>query len=305
MGVAVYLSVVFSTVNEMSNQLQNLTLPDIDTTLVALMGLSQATFLGVKAANKTIEISGIYPLEVDAGKFISIFGANFGKKDTVWIGKRRIWRGDQEDDGLIWGDERIDLRIPTDLPPDEYEVKVVKGGERAIAKEKLTVQSSKSDYKSAVGPEIEKQHDDANPGPATKSQEHLIMEARDYYQNRLYKIAIDIIDKVLEKNPKNVEALNEKGKALDKLNKPDEAILYYKRAVSIDPKYVFGWYNGALSYQDIDKSKAIEWLEKVIKLDPLNADAWHDKGKLLEYLGRTEDARESYKKSKALKDQYK
>jgi len=45
-------------------------------------------------------------------------------------------------------------------------------------------------------------------------------------------------DKVLERNPRDVDALYYKGVSLDKLGKHEEAIVWYDKALEINPKYV-------------------------------------------------------------------
>ena len=67
-GIGIYLVVLFSKVLEMSQSVQSLSVPDVDPTLVVLMGLSQVAFLGLKTTGSTeLQISKIYPLERKPG----------------------------------------------------------------------------------------------------------------------------------------------------------------------------------------------------------------------------------------------
>lgn len=141
-GIGIYLSVLFSKVIEMSFSVQNLSVPDVDPTLVVLMGLSQFAFLGIKTASSTdLQISKIYPLNAEPDRFFSIFGKNFGEeRQTVWLGRRRIVSTDT-DHLDTWSSDRIDIKVPNDkdTPVGTYEVMVVKGGVSKIAKDKFTV----------------------------------------------------------------------------------------------------------------------------------------------------------------------
>jgi Flp pilus assembly protein TadD len=47
-------------------------------------------------------------------------------------------------------------------------------------------------------------------------------------------------------------AWSNKGAALDDLNKSDEAIQAYNKAIEIDPNYSDAWYNSAFSYSLIN-----------------------------------------------------
>jgi hypothetical protein len=80
-SIGIYLSVLFSKVIETSYRVHDLSVPDIDPTLVILMGLSQFAFLGLKTtASTNIQISNIYPLEGKPKQVLSIFGKNFGEE---------------------------------------------------------------------------------------------------------------------------------------------------------------------------------------------------------------------------------
>lgn len=46
--------------------------------------------------------------------------------------------------------------------------------------------------------------------------------------------------------------------------------------------------------------EAIKCIDKFMKLNPKNKDAWHAKGRLLERLGRKNEAKKCFKKAKEL-----
>jgi hypothetical protein len=152
-GIGIYLSVLFSTVGETSTSVWNLSVPDIDPTLVVLMGLSQVAFLGLKTTGSTaIQISKFFPLHAKPNQIISIFGKNFGEeRQIVWIGTDiQIISTDQEH-MIFWSGDRIDIKIPANIPPGEYPIMVVKGGSSMMAKDKVII-TSPSQANTTTGP---------------------------------------------------------------------------------------------------------------------------------------------------------
>ena len=66
-------------------------------------------------------------------------------------------------------------------------------------------------------------------------------------------------------NPNYVDALNNKGSALDDLGKYDEAITWYDKALAVNPKYVDAFYNKGLALDDLGKyDEAITWYDKAL-----------------------------------------
>jgi hypothetical protein len=139
-GVAIYLAVLFSKVSELSTNVQVLSVPDVDPTLVILMGLSQVAFLGLKTTGSTgLQITQIYPPECKREEFFSIFGKNFGEEwQTVWLGRKRIESTDTEH-LPVWTDERIDVKVPIDMDYGIHKVMVVKAGASKLAPEKIKI----------------------------------------------------------------------------------------------------------------------------------------------------------------------
>lgn len=152
-GTLIYIVILFSTVgttltdivvdastcqalqpNEAENSqlrrdksLTCLTLPDIDPTLVVLMGLSQGAYLGGKIiTTPTMTIDKVALAKKDTNKYVlSIFGINFGSNpDTVWVDDTQI-RGD---DLLVWEDSRIDASFTKPLQQGQtFKVRIAKG----------------------------------------------------------------------------------------------------------------------------------------------------------------------------------
>jgi hypothetical protein len=132
-GIIIYIGILFSTVSTLMdigdaklcerlqpsemkfNQLhcdkplRSLTLPDIDPTLVILMGLSQGGYLGGKiVTTPTMKIERVVVGKKDNTFILSIFGNNFGpNKDTVWLDDTQI----RDNNILSWNDSRIDASV--------------------------------------------------------------------------------------------------------------------------------------------------------------------------------------------------
>jgi tetratricopeptide (TPR) repeat protein len=66
----------------------------------------------------------------------------------------------------------------------------------------------------------------------------LIEKGNQYFDEQRYEQAIPYYDRVLEIDPNYVEALYNKGAALDSLGKYNEAMQYIDRVLEIDPNYV-------------------------------------------------------------------
>lgn len=60
-------------------------------------------------------------------------------------------------------------------------------------------------------------------------------EAVKAVEAKRYRAAIDLLNKVLDKTPRNADALNYMGYSHRKLGEYDTAISYYKRALALDP----------------------------------------------------------------------
>jgi hypothetical protein len=130
-GVLVYLFILGSTLRLAMTDITKLTIPDIDITLVFLMGLSQGAYLGGKLVlmsttdaevSKPAEpVQGDQPsavitvIQPDYGKpgdTISIYGKGFGNsKEAVWFDAIKITGADITD----WSEKSITLKIPVSL----------------------------------------------------------------------------------------------------------------------------------------------------------------------------------------------
>jgi hypothetical protein len=105
-----------------NNILNGLTLPDFPQILLALMGISQATYLGGKIAYQPSE-SSISDITKNRkiGETMDILGQNFGDEGgSVYFDDKivNISKGDE------WTNSRITVTIPTDIKPQDGKIKV-------------------------------------------------------------------------------------------------------------------------------------------------------------------------------------
>ncbi|MBV6627943.1 MAG: tetratricopeptide repeat protein [Rivularia sp. (in: Bacteria)] len=95
---------------------------------------------------------------------------------------------------------------------------------------------------------------------------------------------------------KIVAALNEdawfyKGLMLKKLNRYEDAIASYEKALDINPLYESAWRSRGIALKYLKRYEdAIFSYDKAIEINPLNKCIWHNRGYALWYLNRYEDA---------------
>lgn len=89
-----------------------------------------------------------------------------------------------------------------------------------------------------------------------------------------------------------------KGLALSNLNRNEEALAAYDRALALNPRSVGAWQNkAALLFNAKRWNEALEAYDAALAVEPKNVDIWVDKGLTLVNLAREEDALASYKRA--------
>ena len=110
--------------------------------------------------------------------------------------------------------------------------------------------------------------------------------------------AIECYDKALKINPNNVKAWNNKAFALHNLNRLEEAIECYDEALKIDPNFISALQNKAFALRTLNRlEEAIECDEKTLNINPKDFGVWNNKGFCLHELNRTDEAIECYDES--------
>jgi hypothetical protein len=150
-GITIYLAVFIAIIIKPGTlqAVENLNLPNIDSTLVLLMGFSQGAYLGgkfVASQSSALEIKKILPSEAKEGEIISMFGNGFGdKQDTVLFkdmgaGEIRVDKMVSDGGSIIkWTDTRIDLKVPEGLQAGAVGISVFAEGSMTTFKpDKIT-----------------------------------------------------------------------------------------------------------------------------------------------------------------------
>lgn len=90
---------------------------------------------------------------------------------------------------------------------------------------------------------------------------------------------------------KYVNALNDKGIALDEIGKHEEAIKAYDRALKLDTNNIEALFNKGETLGIIGKhEEAIKYFNIILKIDPDDAETLYEKGVNLKKLGEHEQA---------------
>lgn len=123
-------------------------------------------------------------------------------------------------------------------------------------------------------------------------------QANSFFHNQEFERAIEAYDNALQSNPLFVSAWNNKGYALQNLERYEEAIIAYDQAISIDPSFVLPLFNKGLVLRALERHReAIEMYRRVVAISPDDFEAWiymisslHDLGQLDEMLEACNEA---------------
>ncbi|MDH2345592.1 tetratricopeptide repeat protein [Bradyrhizobium sp. SSUT77] len=104
-------------------------------------------------------------------------------------------------------------------------------------------------------------------------------------------------------NGSSDEALSNYGYALKSLNRPQEALAYFTRALAVNPRNPLSYHNRGSILAEFARSygEAIEQFDKATFYNPNFADAYASKGGCLEKLRRYEDALAAYDKALSIR----
>src|SRR6516162_9934171 len=126
-----------------------------------------------------------------------------------------------------------------------------------------------------------------------------------YAQRGNHVESVRQIDLALKINPKAAYAHNNRGNALQKLNRLDDALASYDQAIALKPDYAEALYNRGNALQELNRlDDALASYDKAIALKPDYAEAFNNRGLALQELKRLEEALASYDKALALKPDY-
>jgi tetratricopeptide (TPR) repeat protein len=113
-----------------------------------------------------------------------------------------------------------------------------------------------------------------------------------------YEEALVYFDKAIELNPNDAEVWDNKGIVLGYLGKHEEALVCFNKALEQNPNNADAWYNKGVALYDLGKiQEAISCYNEAIEIKPNNADVWHMKGLALVNLSNYEEAIDCFNKA--------
>ncbi len=117
--------------------------------------------------------------------------------------------------------------------------------------------------------------------------------------------AITCYDKALDINPRDFKIWCNKGTALDDLGRQAEAITWYDKGLDLNPRDDKAWYNKGNTFYKLHRStESISCYDKALDINPRYALAWLNKGVVLHSLGRGDEAIACYDKALDINPRY-
>jgi len=116
----------------------------------------------------------------------------------------------------------------------------------------------------------------------------------------VWKDSISLWSDVIEKNELAVVAYNNRGSAFKDVERVQEAIADFSKAITYKPDYKSSLYNRGTAYKDINKfPEALADFNKALLLDPDFVEAYHNRGLTLDQMGKTDLAIKDFTKALA------
>ncbi len=133
----------------------------------------------------------------------------------------------------------------------------------------------------------------------------LYKKANTFYELQRYEDALSNYQKAIEIKPEYARAWNGQAKVLYKLNSYQEALSAYDKAIEIEPDYRDSWSGRGFVLSKLQRyQEAISSFDKALKLESESPQVWNAKGEALSNLKRYEEAIKSYDKAVELQPEY-
>jgi protein O-mannosyl-transferase len=128
----------------------------------------------------------------------------------------------------------------------------------------------------------------------------IILSLTSFQRNKVWNNNISLFTDVIDKNPKVVQAYNNRGNAYNDLGEYKLALADFNKAIILSPTFKFLYNNRSYTWSEMDCTRlAYNDLDKAIQLDSFYIDPYLNKAKLLIKDKRVDEAIDNY--SKALK----
>jgi protein O-GlcNAc transferase len=125
------------------------------------------------------------------------------------------------------------------------------------------------------------------------------------YQTGRHEAAIELIGRAIERNGNDPSYHCSRGLVLQSLDRLDEAVASYNRALLLNPDYAIALINRGLGLETLQRfAEALENYDRALSIVPDYAEAWLNRGNALQRLDRWAEALESYDRALALRPDY-
>jgi tetratricopeptide (TPR) repeat protein len=123
----------------------------------------------------------------------------------------------------------------------------------------------------------------------------LLEEGRAAFAHGEPQRALACFAKILELNPRNTAALNNRGLVLGHVRQIDAALRCFRQVLEIDPDDVIALVNGGIALAHLGHSAvSVDWYARAIAIDPRHVEAWMCRGQALQLLDRPAEALECF-----------
>ncbi|KOP24571.1 protein kinase [Hapalosiphon sp. MRB220] len=134
----------------------------------------------------------------------------------------------------------------------------------------------------------------------------LYKKANTLYELQRYQDALSVYEKAVKIRPEYAEAWNGQASALSKLKEYKAALTAYDKAIQIEPDYLEAWIGRGFVLKDLRRyQEAIASFDKALQLENNSPLVWNAKGEALNSLKRYDEAISAYEQAINLqKDDY-
>jgi tetratricopeptide (TPR) repeat protein len=134
-----------------------------------------------------------------------------------------------------------------------------------------------------------------------RENQKLMARAIDRSTNRDFRGAIELYDRILARDPDNVQALLGKGTMYRRLEKWPASLEALNKVLELEPENIAAVRNKVEVFENVMSwDEALECYDEIIDRSPENYLDWVRRGDVLFELGRSDDAVESYRKAEEL-----
>jgi tetratricopeptide (TPR) repeat protein len=133
---------------------------------------------------------------------------------------------------------------------------------------------------------------------AVKEAVELAKKGMAYAQRTKYREAMAYYNKALSIDPKFAEGWFLRASVLIDTGKPEEALVDCEHALALNPNYADAWSKKALALSNLERFKeGVLAATRASALNGNDAMAWYIRGVCLDELGKSDEAQEAYGKS--------